>query len=95
MRVAVEVDWATGGGCDLVDDRRDVLVLALDGVVGCVAAGASASPVDGMDGEVGFEVGQQRSPPRVIGGRAVDHDQRWPVPVVQYAISVPSPDDTW
>ncbi len=77
--VAVQVDRGPGGLRDRVDHGGDVLELALDGVAGRVAAGAAAAPVQGVDGGVGLQVGQQRPPAGVVGHRAVHQHQRRPL----------------
>ena len=90
--MTVHVDRRPGGLRDRVDHGGDVLELARQLVAGGVAAGAAAPPVEGMDGGVRLQVGQQRAPAPVVGHGAVHQHQRRPSPLVHQPIAVPSRD---
>ena len=79
VRVPEDIDRAARLRRERVGDRGHVLELALDRVRRRVARRAAAAPVDGVDREA---LGEQRPDDperRVVGGRAVDQDQRRPV----------------
>ncbi len=85
-----DVDRAAGLARERLRDGGHVLELALDGVRRRVARRAAAPAVDGMDREAFREHRPDDTERRVVGGRAVDEDERRPVPVVKTAIGVPS-----
>ena len=74
-------DGLSGEGRDGVDDGGDVVELALDGVVGAVATGAAAAPVNGERRDVASELVDEGPVGGVVVERAVDHHQWWPIAV--------------
>jgi len=65
-----------GAGRDGIDDRSDVLELALDGVDGGVAAGAPAAAVHGEGSQAVAELGNEGDVGGVVVQRAVHEQQR-------------------
>ena len=78
-RVANDIDRPAGCGRQLVDHRRDVLVLAIDRVGQPVAARAPAAAVDRDHPSGGGEPRGDGPERRVVGGRAVDEEECRPV----------------
>jgi hypothetical protein len=74
--VTDDVDLSTNG----VDDRSDVAELGLDRVRLGVRARSATATIDSISGPATRELRDDRRPPRVIGGRAVNEHHRRPVP---------------
>jgi hypothetical protein len=83
VRVAVHVDRGPGALRHRVDHRGDILELACQRVVRPVSAGAATSPVQGVDGDMGLQVRQQRTPAGVVGRSSVNDHERRPSPLDQ------------
>ena len=79
--VAEQGDRSAGASSNGVHHRGHVVEVALDGVVRPVAAGPEASAVHREGGEALAEHVQEGFEGGVVGDRAVDQDERRPLPI--------------
>jgi hypothetical protein len=75
-----DVDRTAMPLCHGIGDAGDVLELALDPVRQCVSGSPATAPIDRDDGPPGGQSRPDDPERRVIGGRAMDEDDRWPIP---------------
>jgi hypothetical protein len=77
--VAEDRDRVARVARERLGDCGDVLEFALDRVGEGVARRAAPPSIDGVDGEPARQARTDDPERGVIGGGAVDQDQRWPV----------------